>query len=353
VLLVRGTLLDRQSPDLGRLRAIDDPDRFAWAILPHVARSFAASVVLLPAQQAAAARVGYLYARMLDTYEDMVPDTDERITGLRWFATRFATGKMSEPAPPVRMVPANTREEVHKLLVDRCDLVDRLYAQLPDRDRTRVATMVGAMSSSMERWGETFARQGGVLESVEQLDQYCDDVIGEPARFAVTLLVQRPLTDSQRSQVSSVSELVQLANVTRDIERDLEHGVAYHPSLRPHLGAPPAGPEAIEAVRSVREELLVRALRRVPAYTGLLEDLQLPAVSRARGSAVLMLLFTDRYYRECARRAGHQPWKGANSTVRILASSALAALSRRAARRVGARVKQRFLVAADAIEDPS
>ena len=86
VLLVQGPLLDRSEPDLGYLGSIDDPEFFGWAILPHVARSFAASIALLPQGLASAALVGHLYARLLDTYEDMVPDPTRMIEGLEWFA---------------------------------------------------------------------------------------------------------------------------------------------------------------------------------------------------------------------------------------------------------------------------
>jgi phytoene/squalene synthetase len=349
LLLIQGTLLNRTEPDLDRLRSIDDPDRFGWAVLPHVARSFAASVVLLPAAQASAARVGYLYARMLDTYEDMVADPAERTTGLRWFANRFRTGDLSEPMSAVSMHSPSSYEQVHTVLVERCALIDRLYEQLPADDRSAVATMVVAMASSMESWGDTFTDQGGVLTSAEQLEQYCDDVIGEPARFAVHLLVRNPLTGTQHQRVRKVSELIQLANVTRDIERDLARGVAYHPALRPHVGAPPTSPNAVATVKKVREELLVRALRCVPSYVELIEDLPLPRLSLARGSAVVMLLFTDRYYRGCAVAAGHAPWSGPRSTVRIIGSALAAVVSKRWTRRISRRVEQRFLHAADRI----
>ena len=350
VLLAQGALLDRRKPDLAHLRSIDDPERFGWAILPHVARSFAASIVLLPQAPARAARVGYLYARMLDTYEDMVPDPTQRNEGLQWFATRFSTGRLTVAAPEVEMAATNPREEVHRLLVERCELVDCLYARLPESDRAKVAVLVTEMATSMQRWGATLGHQGGTLDTDEQLARYCDDVIGEPARFVVALMVRGSLSGSQERQVSTVSELVQLANVTRDIERDLERGVGYHPALKPHLGAPATDRRSQEQVRRVREELLVRALRCVPAYTELLEDLPLPMFSAVRGSGVLMLLFTDRYYRACAVRAGHEPWKGSNSTVGLLGSSVLSVLSRRWARRTAQRVETRFLAAADSIE---
>ena len=349
-LLIRGTFVNREQPDLAHLRSLQDPERFAWAIIPHVARSFAASIVLLPHARAQVALVGYLYARMLDTYEDMVPDFEQKIGALRWFAERFSTGTMTGLAPPVEVSAASARQEVDRLLVERRELVDRLYATLPESDQVRIAGMVTTMATSMQGWSETFAGQGGVLETEQQLSQYCDDVIGEPARFAISLLVHESLSDSQRRSTSTISEMVQLANVTRDIEKDLERGIGYHPSLRPFLGETPDHADAREQVRKVREELLVRALKCVPAYRRLLEDLSLPAFSAARGSAVLMLLFTDRHYRACAVATGHQPWRGRNSTLLLLLASLLSVVSQRSANRILRRVERRFLGAAETIE---
>ncbi len=350
LLLIRGTLLNREEPDLARLGSIEDPERFGWAILPHVARSFAASILLLPHTQAKTAMVGYLYSRMLDTYEDMVPDHDQRIEALRWSATRFSTGDLTVAPPPVEVSAASPRQRVHRLLVERCELVDRLYGGLGEDDQAKVAALVTAMAASMQGWSETFTRQGGVLDTAQQLEQYCDDVIGEPARFAMALAVPDPLSDSDRRHTETISEMVQLANVTRDIEQDLQRGIAYHPSLRPYLGRDPQHTDVAAPIRRVREELLVRALRDVPAYTQLLESLSLPIFSAARGSAVLLLLFTDRYYRACAVRAGHDPWRGANSTTRLLLTSLLSVVSRRWAHRTVRRVETRFLAAAQAIE---
>lgn len=165
VLLAKGTLLDRREPDLVRLKLIDDPERFGWAVLPHVARSFAASIVMLPQAQARAACVGYLYARMLDTLEDVVPDQAQRIAGLRSFATRFSTGEMNTKAPRLEIVASSPQEDVHRLLVERCGLIDRMYARLPDGDRKQVAKLVTRMGASMEYWSATFAHPGGVLET--------------------------------------------------------------------------------------------------------------------------------------------------------------------------------------------
>ena len=341
-LLARGARTNRSRPDFAHLAAIGDPDAFVWAILPHAARSFATSIIMLPAPLARTAAVAYLYCRMLDTYEDL-SHPDERERNLKSFAVRMTT---LEP-PPV--LPADDvrdhRDRGHLLLVNRCELVDQVFATLPETDRRRTVELVEAMADGMVWSSQRFAQQGGVLIDSDQIRRYCHHVIGGPILFTLLLVLGTDLTPEQRHDALASSELIQLANITRDVERDLARGVGYHPSLLPHLG----GAGATEPVRQARRELMAHALPNASAYTRLAHQLATRRISLARASAVLMLLYTDRHYQTCARSIGHAGWNGPNRSTMVL-SSALAAISRRWSFRVMHRIEQDFLAAAQVME---
>jgi phytoene/squalene synthetase len=340
-LLVRGTRVDRDRPDLDRLATIDDPMDFVWAILPYAARTFAPSILMLPAARARTAAVAYLYCRMLDTYED-VDGVSEREVAIKAFAARMAT---LERPPPPRPTPRDDRDRVHLLLLDRCQLVDRVFATLPEADRQGVADLVQAMADGMVWSSRRFAEQGGVLVDAEQLSRYCHYVIGEPVLFTMRLVRKANLTFVQRRDALAASELIQLANITRDVERDLARGIGYHPSLLPYLGSI----DAVAPVKHARRLLMAQALPNARAYTRLVEQLATERFSLARASAILMLLHTDRHYRWCAARIGHPGWRGPRRTVTILLASLLAALSRRLSYRIMRRVEDDFLSAAETI----
>ncbi len=315
---------------------------FVWAILPHAARTFASSILMLPAPQARTAAVAYLYCRMLDTYEDLGGTTD-REAALEMFAARITT---LEPPPPVPSPTArNDRDRVHLLLLERCQLVDRVFAALPDADRQAVTELVQAMADGMVWSARRFAEQGGVLVDAEQLSRYCHYVIGEPVLFTLLLVRKTELTAEQHRDALAASELIQLANITRDVERDLARGIGYHPSLLPYLGST----DAIAPVRNARGRLMAQALPHAPAYRRLAEQLATERFSLARASAVLMLLHTDRHYRWCARRIGHPGWRGPRRTVTIMLASFLAGISRSWSQRIMRRVEQDFLSAAETI----
>jgi phytoene/squalene synthetase len=224
-------------------------------------------------------------------------------------------------------------------------LVDRVFATLPGADRQRVAHLVQAMADGMIWSSRRFAEQGGVLIDADQLSRYCHYVIGEPVLFTLLLMVEADLTAEQRRDALAAGELIQLANITRDVERDLARGIAYHPSLLPYLGST----DAAGPVREARRHLMAHALPHASAYTRLAEQLAIGRFSLARASAVLMLLHTDRHYRWCARRIGHPEWRGPDRTGTILLTALLAAFSRRWSRRVMRRVEHDFLSAAATI----
>ena len=351
-ILTRDLLQSRSRPDLERLQRVGNPESFVWRILPHAARTFTACIAVLPAEPARAMAVAYLYCRMLDTYEDLVPEPVEREAALAAFSTRFRVGDGSppRPAPPIATTHArDVRDQTHVVLVNRCTLVDGVFARLHPLVREHIADLVESMGAGMIWSSRTFREQGGVLQTGEQLARYCRTVIGLPFLFAVRLLQLRKtgnaaVSEDLREDCLRAGEMVQLANVTRDIEKDLRRGVAYHPALRADLGRMDLEDAGLRArIRDVRSELLDRALTLAPAYERMMRALPFRAVSPARGSGALMLLFTDRYYRSCARLVGRPPWPGPASTARLILLSACHAIMKRWSARATRRITDNLL----------
>jgi len=350
-LLTRELFRTRSRPDVARLRAIVDPETFVWKCLPHAARTFAACITLLPKESARTAAVAYLYCRILDTYEDLLPDRQEREAALEQFGARFPhpDAEPRGPAPRVASGRArDVRDQAHVVLVNRCQLIDQVFCALTPHARRNIAELVVAMSAGMIWSSRTFEQQGGVLTDEHQLRRYCRNVIGLPFLFAVRLLHQQrtgtaTISAELREDCLTAGEMVQLANITRDIEADLHRGIAYHPALAQDLVR--SGQEAglQERVRGVREELLVRALAMAPAYQRMMEALPFRRVSLSRASGVLMLQFTDRYYRSCARNVGRRPWPGPRSRLALIANAAYHVFARRGSARTVRRIAERFV----------
>jgi phytoene/squalene synthetase len=196
ILILRDLSTSRDRPDLDRLARIKDPEAFVWAILPHAARTFSACIALLPARSALPAAVAYLYCRMLDTYEDLVPDRAVREGALRSFPTRLAFAGGGVPGrgrlPPVPAiadaVDRDARDRAHLLLVHRADLVDRVFLSLDSKAKGVVYDLVRDMADGMRWSSQTFEAHGGVLATEHQLSEYCRYVLGNPVVFSVRLL---------------------------------------------------------------------------------------------------------------------------------------------------------------------
>lgn len=357
-LILRDLFTRRERPNLERLARIEDAEAFVWAILPHAARTFSACIAMLPTRSALPAAVAYLYCRMLDTYEDLVPNSKAREASLHAFATRLSASGDGQLLPAPAIDDSSDRDErdrAHLLLVRRAYLVDRVFLSFDEPTRSVVRDLVTDMADGMRWSSRTFEAQGGVLSGEEQLGQYCRNVLGNPVVFGVRLIrlahgARPELTPAEREDAMCVGEMVQLANVTRDVEKDLRRGIAYDASLREYLGrdASNGDRELVERCRAVRERLLRMALRRAPAYARIIEALRLRGWSVARASGVLMLLFTERYFRGCARRVGVPSWQAPSNTMSLLLRTFRSTFSQRTAAREIARVERAFLSAAKA-----
>lgn len=327
MLILRGLTADRRHPDLEALARETDPERFVWRVLPHAARSFAASIVVLPREKALAAAVAYLYCRMLDSYEDLIADPLECEAGIRKFADRFTASPPVTPESIPTDAARDDRDRVYLLLIDRCELVDAVFAGFTPVVQSQIADLVRSMADGMVWSTKTFSDQGGVLADQEQLARYCRNVIGHPALFTLSQVAEGELTNGAREDALLVSEMIQLANVSRDIERDLERGISYHPDLRPYLGRP-VEREAQAAVAEVRKAYMDMALSRASAYRRLFEGMNLGGTAAVRTAAVLMLSFTDLHYRGCAVKTGHTAWPGPASRLQVVARTLPSVVSR-------------------------
>lgn len=351
-LITRELLQTRSQPDVESLQEIVDPETFVWRCLPHAARTFAACITLLPAETARTAAVAYLYCRILDTYEDLVPQPAERDEALAAFSRRFHVPGGAAPMPAPAIDPRrarDARDRTHVVLVNRCQLVDAVFRTLTPHAQRDIAELVESMATGMIWSSRTFADQGGVLRDAAQLSRYCRNVIGLPFLFGVRLLHEQrtgssAITEQLREDCMRAGEMVQLANVTRDIEKDLRRGISYHPALGADLGKSDQDDTELRGrIRRVREELLVRALGMAPAYEQMMQALPFRAVSLARASGVLMLQFTDRYYRSCARRVGRDPWPGPRSTLALIVQSGYHVVSPQGSARTVRRITERFV----------
>ena len=298
-------LANRRQPPLSKLREIIDPEKFLWHILPHAARTFSLVIVFLPPRMRRTLAVAYLYCRMLDTYEDLLPTAAEKQQALRCFIDRFRNPENLKSAPALdASLTADLRESTHLLLVNRADLIDRNFDCLNRHQQEAICRLVRRMGEGMIWSSQIFAEQNGVIRTPGQLSRYCWHVLGTPILFADE--VQRldqglapEVGDARLRSCAVVGEVIQLANITRDLEKDFERGIFYHPQLSALNGS-----NHEQCIREVRTQLVLRAIRRFREFPSFFESIPAQRISRARGAAILLIITTYAYYWRAAQKAG-------------------------------------------------
>ena len=176
--------------ELERLERTEDPERFVWEVLPSAARTFAPCILLLPRQLARTTAVAYLYCRMLDTYEDLIPDPQVRVQALENFAARFEEGPNLTEAPPlVGAAPRDDEDRANALLLRRHARVDQVYRSLPGPFRARIGELVSEMAAEM-RWASEVRREQNDVIRSDQLGRYCYGVLGTTIVFSVSCYLQ-------------------------------------------------------------------------------------------------------------------------------------------------------------------
>jgi phytoene/squalene synthetase len=296
---------NRRRPPYSKLSEINDSEQFLWHILPHAARTFSFSIIFLPPRMRKTLAVAYLYCRMLDTYEDLLSGVPAKENALQCFIQRLAA--VGQPAPAPTIDPSLTedpRERTHLLLVNRADLIDRTFIQLPDTHQQAICRLVQRMGEGMIWSSRLFADQNGILQSPGQLSRYCWHVLGTPILFADEMQrldqgLDSMVDDARLRSCAVIGEVIQLANITRDLEHDYERGIYYHPDL-PGL----YGVRREERIREVRSQLVLRALRLAGEFRPFVNAIPTPRISLARGAAILLVITTIAYYIRAAKKAG-------------------------------------------------
>jgi len=349
-------IANRRRPPLSKLREIRDPEQFLWQILPHAARTFSLVIVLLPPRMRRALAVAYLYCRMLDTFEDLLPTVEEQQQTLQRFIERFADCRALKPAPTLDPdLSTDARESTHLLLVNRAALIDRNFDRLPPPQQEAIRRLVKRMGEGMIWSSRIFAEQGGVLRTPGQLSRYCWHVLGTPILFAEE--VQRldqglspEVSDVRLRSCAVIGEVIQLANITRDLEKDCQRGIFYHPDL-PGL----EGVRREQSIREVSSQLVLRALRQAPEFRIFIEALTAPRISLARGAAMLLIITTYAYYWRAAQKIGLPAFDKRQRITRFGGAFTWAkcVLSRRATSRFLRWLDETVVVAFDRCQPPA
>jgi len=211
---------------------------FCVALLPKVSRTFALSIGALPAALRDAVRVAYLLCRIVDSIEDEAKVVAEDREGLFDAFDQLTTDETADP----RLFEALSQradlgsDEAYRELCCGAGAVFRAFRALPEIQQDAIRPNVQEMSRGMRE----FARRADVkgqlrLADMKELERYCYFVAGTVGHLLTSLFEQAvpDLSDEAREAIRSRAVSfglgLQMVNIVKDVQKDLERGDCYLP----------------------------------------------------------------------------------------------------------------------------
>lgn len=251
--------------------------RWCESMLPHVSRTFALNIRLLPGELRQAVLQAYLLCRIADTIEDDdVVAPPRKPNCLREYSNLLPQA-LEHPQRLQRWllafdsVPMDTPE---RRLCRDAEQVFVAFASLSRPLQAPIEVCVREMSLGMADFAgrSQMTPEGGLqIESMQELESYCHIVAGTVGNMLCELFLEQigDLPHEQRARMRSLSErfglALQLVNIIQDVCVDRRRGVTYLP--RQVVAAQGIRPEQLflpgngQAWLAVLAEMVALALR--------------------------------------------------------------------------------------------
>lgn len=211
---------------------------FCVALLPKVSRTFALSIGALPTSLREAVRVAYLLCRIVDTIEDeaQVAPAD-RVALFDFFDQLIA----DDAADPQLFENLSKRtdlgsEQAYRELCRGSGAVFRAFRVLPQSQRDAIRPNVQEMSRGMREFAKRADLNGQLrLADMAELERYCYFVAGTVGLLLTSLFEQvvpglsEEARAAIRSKAGSFGLGLQMVNIVKDVQTDLERGDCYLP----------------------------------------------------------------------------------------------------------------------------
>ena len=228
----------RPAPEDDEIRAAR---AYCRSVLPHVSRTFALNIRVLPGALREAVQCAYLFCRIADTVEDSphLPAT-RKAELLAEYSTLFplaADTPTRARAWAQVFAPLGALGADHALCA-RLEAVCIAFAALAPELRAPVETCVREMAGGMRSFTlrRAAASDGGLrLETVADLELYCHYVAGTVGQmlcglFAVTSpSLGAASGDTMRRLAERFGLAMQLTNIVKDVAEDAQRGAFYVP----------------------------------------------------------------------------------------------------------------------------
>ncbi|MFP3974876.1 MAG: phytoene/squalene synthase family protein [Dehalococcoidia bacterium] len=253
-------------------------------MLPKVSRTFALNIRELKGDTHRAVLLGYLFFRIADTFEDNTYQSEEeKIKTLYNYSDIFKGNKsLNERLELYESLKFGWREQSpDKELVENGDQVIRCYFDLPAVYREIIDPHIVMTSEGMADFQQRKLDSGlkiFQLQDVSDLEGYCYYVAGVVGMMLTQIFCQQENISGLRSQLENYQVdfglALQLTNVIKDSQKDLERGWCYLPASVTEKYQ--VKPEELTGIAPNRKKELLRELLDVilPSYNSTLKYIE-------------------------------------------------------------------------------
>ena len=311
---------NRHDFNIGDLESIRDNHDFIYAMLPYVARAFSLSIVVLPEKLCVPAALGYCYCRILDTFEDMLPDPTMRSDALRAVprllrkiikGDNYVADAQMLSRCEQQLVQTKRKDAAYCLLVREIYRINQVFGQQDFAVKHLVYRLVKKMSRGMVKNTADYKEKTEKITD-KKIEDYCKSVIGYPLMFIYQLLQwdkgnQDFMHVNHRKDIIKFSQFIQLANITRDVEEDLLNNVVYHDLLLPYKNKDSStfigDPVLKGCISRARKDLIAKAISSL-VDIDFMDVMKKNCVDAygTRLSALLFVRFSENFYKNLVYR---------------------------------------------------
>lgn len=297
--LYRGFKARRQTGCPTALQERNDIKRLLY-LMPYVAASFTPVILIVPQKQLLLASLGYLYWRILDTFDDLLTGED-REKGLSILYDRLR--KIDRDGCAIRdpevdgfhFSNVGPRDEIYIMIVKNLDRLDSLFLQMNEVQRDVMMRFVKHQAEGFRSVPDSHFR------TEFQYHEKCVSTI-MPGLYLATFEVNRNLyrhcmEEKTEKRLEDVCEAFETGNIIKDLEKDFRQGISYHPELVPRGIFEEIQPGEIEQLAHGREYLTYRGIQHLPSTCAMFEN-EWNETFLARFMALLLKTYLLNHYKK-------------------------------------------------------
>jgi farnesyl-diphosphate farnesyltransferase len=207
-------------------------------LLAKTSRTFALSIPMLPGTVRRDVGIAYLLFRIADTFEDAIGwPRERRIRALADLAELLVDPALAEERARGWLAgPLAIPHEGYLELLAAAPRVLAAYAALPDATRETMRQHLGKTLAGMARFVDRTDDEGHLaLADLEELREYCYVVAGVVGEMLTELFLRElprlaAAGGALRARARAFGEGLQLVNILKDSNADLDEGRRYLPA---------------------------------------------------------------------------------------------------------------------------